>query len=98
MQMSLIISSKIRRKLATKHNVAEDEIYQCFASRTGDFLEDTREDHKSDPPTLWFVGETDYGRKLKVVFIYVDKQVTIKTAYLANETEIAIYKKHSKNS
>lgn len=102
--MNLYISAKVRKKLREKHNINEDEITQCFSSREKGYLEDTREDHKSDPPTLWFVSETDYGRSLKVVFILKEavdedgaktKVVNIRTAYEANADEIRIYQKYA---
>jgi len=65
----------------------------------GRFLEDSREAHRSDPPTLWFVAETDLGRRLKVCFILRPEDrgtaaVVIKTAYDANDHEIRIYRKY----
>lgn len=89
--MAFIVSPKVRAKLSIKHGISIDQVYECFANRQGDFLEDTREDHKSDPPTLWFVAETDFGIKLKIVFIKKDSDIILKTAYAANDTEIAIY-------
>ena len=96
--MNLIISSAIRQKLAGKQPpVNEDDIMQCFSNRTGKLLEDTREDHKSDPVTKWFISETDYGVKLKVVFIYRPGQgVFIRSAYSPNSEEIRIYEKYGK--
>jgi hypothetical protein len=48
---------------------------------------------------LWFVAETDYGRKLKIVFIQrSDGRIDIKTAYEANPTEIEIYERVSKKT
>ena len=73
--MAIKISHKIREKLEEKHNVCEDEVVQCFANRDGHYLRDEREEHKSDPPTQWFIAETDYGRKLKVVFVMKDGTV-----------------------
>lgn len=94
--MALMISSSIRQKLTEKHGVSEDEITQCFASRDRGFLEDTREDHKTDPPTQWFIAETDYGRKLKVVFMQSsDGNIHIKTAYPPNDNEKRIYYKYA---
>ncbi|EHA1204515.1 MULTISPECIES: hypothetical protein [Vibrio] len=95
--MCLVISTEVRKKLRTKHDVIEQEIVECFANREAGFLKDIREQHQSDPPTLWFVAETDYGRKLKVVFIYFPdtNKFVIRTAYPANPTEISIYEKHS---
>jgi len=83
-------------KLQDKHAVTKDEIIQCFANRTTDrFLEDKRENHKTIPPTLWFVAETNHGRKLKVVFVQrPDGCIDIKTAYIANPVELRIYAKY----
>lgn len=94
--MKLLISQKIRHKLANKNPpVTEEEIVQCFSNRTGRFLEDNREDHKSDPVTKWFISETDYGVKLKIVFIfYPEKGVAIRSAYAPNSEEIRIYSRY----
>lgn len=93
--MTVVLSPKIREKLSAKHQVSEAEVAQCFANCDGIFLKDTREDHSTDPPTLWFVSETDHGRKLKAVFVLKDGKNYIKTAYRPNENELRIYKKHS---
>lgn len=90
--MALLISSKIRAKLSDKTPpVSIDEIEQCFANSSGCYLEDTREDHKSDPPTQWFIAQTDWGRELKVVFIQRSDDIAIRTAYDANDVEKRIY-------
>lgn len=95
MGRTLIISAKVREKLAGKHPpVTQDEIVQCFANRTGKLLLDTREQHQSDPPTRWFISETDYGRKLKIAFINTDQGIVIRTAYDPNSEEMRIYKKY----
>jgi len=100
--MALSISSAVRNKLHEKHRVSEEEIIQCFSSREKGFLEDTREEHKTRPPTLWFVAETDYGRTLKIMFIYEDKidedgvkskVVSIKSAYEPSADVVRIYNK-----
>lgn len=91
--MSLILSQKILEKLASKHGVNKDEVEQCFANRTGSYLADTREDHQSDPPTLWFIADTNYGRILKVVFVAKEGDVYIRTVYPPNDEELRIYKK-----
>ncbi|WP_261977799.1 ADP-ribosyl-(dinitrogen reductase) hydrolase [Marinobacter sp. F3R11] len=72
-----------------------EEVQECIANRTGKFLEDMREDHKSDPPTQWFIAETDSGRQLKIVFILKDGDVVVKTAYVPNEDEKRIYIKYA---
>jgi hypothetical protein len=94
--MPLIVSPAVRSKLAHKQPpVTQEEILECFGTRTRGYLEDTREDHKSDPPTLWFIAETYRGRKLKVVFIMRGKDIHIRTSYPPNEDEIRIYNKRS---
>lgn len=97
--MNLKFSDRIRSKLSTRHGVSEDEILQCFANREGLALKDTREKHKTDPESQWFVAETDAGRLLKVVFMFhsSNKCIEIKTAYNANQDEIRIYDKFAKN-
>lgn len=90
--MALIISPKVRAKLAAKvPPVAPDEIEQCFRNRAGTFLIDTREEHASDPPTHWFIAETDARRRLKVVFIPRLPDIVIRTAYDPNPIEGTIY-------
>ena len=92
--MSLNVSSGVQRKITARHGVSVEEVEQCFANRGGNFLKDSREQHKSVPPAMWFVAETDYGRKLKIVFIQeVDESITLKTAYEANTEELRIYEK-----
>lgn len=90
--MGLVISPQVRGKLSQKTPpVTEAEILHCFANRSGVYLTDTREQNRTDPPTRWFIAETDYGRRLKIVFILRDNDVIIKTAYDPNETEETIY-------
>ncbi len=94
--MGLVISTRVRAKLARKKPpVTEAEIIQCFANRGETYLLDVREQHKSTPPTQWFVAETDFGRKLKVAFIPIGDDIHIRTAYQANNAEIRIYGKYS---
>lgn len=93
---SLIISTRVRKKLDLKHGVTEKEIRQCLENRCGDFLVDNREDHQTDPATLWFIAETNRRRLLKIVFVFKDGNFHIKTAYTPNENEIAIYDERGK--
>ncbi|WP_295434863.1 hypothetical protein [uncultured Thiodictyon sp.] len=93
--MALVLSSSVREKLAGKTPpVSEEEILQCFANRSGRYLLDEREQHRTDPPTRWFLAETDYGRLLKVVFIPKDGDVIIRTAYDPNPVERSIYQRY----
>lgn len=95
--MALIISDRIRAKLADKHGgVEEREILEAFANRDAEFLIDNREEHQSDPPTEWFVAETDRGRVLKVVFVNSDGNIYIKSAYTPNQEAIDFYRRKAK--
>jgi hypothetical protein len=96
--MGLVISARVREKLAHKTPpVTEEEIVQCFETRSGRFLSDKREENQTDPPTRWFISETHYGRELKVVFIPKNNgdgniDIIIKMAYDPNNTEREIYR------
>lgn len=94
--MGLVIASKVRNKLTEKHNVREQDLHECFSNRVKGFLIDTRENNKTDPPTKWFVADNDYNKKLKIVFVEVNGDIHIKTAYEANSDEIRIYNKYAK--
>jgi hypothetical protein len=95
--MQLVFSDGVVLKLKEKHGVNTSEVCECFMNRAGRFLEDTRERHRTDPPSQWFISETDRGRRLKIVFIEKrDKGVIeIKTAYEPDEIEEHIYGKYS---
>ncbi len=87
----LVITPNVRNKLTLRHEVNEDEIRECFLNFDGKYLIDSREEHKTSPPTLWFISETHRGRMLKIIFVHEDGNVIIKSAYNANETAIRIY-------
>ena len=90
----LKISPDILRKLLLKHSVKRLEVEQCFVNRTGRLLMDTREKHKTDPPTLWFIALTNQSRVLKIVYIQIDSTIHLKSAFSPNETEIEIYSRY----
>jgi hypothetical protein len=96
----LYISEKVKAKLAEKHNVSPEEVTQCFENLEGGFLRDTREEHQTDPPTHWFISETNKRRKLKIAFIHREftdetgktiKRTDIRSAYEPNSDELGIY-------
>lgn len=93
--MKLIISPSIRAKLSEKDPpVTEIEIVESFANRIGNDLLDSREEHFTDPPTRWFVAETNFGRNLKIMYILTVHGIVIKSAYDATDNIIRIYNKH----
>jgi len=87
----IIVSTRIDGKLDEKHNVTVEEVSQCFDNKCGVNLIDDREDHRTDPATLWFIAETNTGRILKVIFVYRDGYIYLKSAYEPSAGEIAIY-------
>lgn len=89
--MTIIISSKIEAKLLDKHSVTKSEVEQCFQNIVGKFLTDNREQHKTDPETMWFLSYTNKNRLLKIVFVFKDNDFFVKTAYEPNIDEIEIY-------
>ena len=93
---NLIISQAIAEKLKSKHCVSIREIEQCFENRCGNYVVDTREGHKTEPVTLWFVAATNHNRILKIMFVYRDGKVYLKSAYEAKESVIEIYERRGK--
>ena len=87
----IVIAPKILKKLKEKHGVERREIEQCFANRAGNYLEDDREDHRTDPETLWFIAPTNTGRLLKIAFMFIDGNIHIKSAFEPFDSEIEIY-------
>ncbi len=96
-EINLIISPSVRKKLREKHNVTEDEIKECFLNKDANYghLEDTRADHKTDPATMWFISETHREKRLKIVWMNTEDGVVIKSAFPPNEVEERIYTKHA---
>ncbi|MCU0996848.1 DUF4258 domain-containing protein [Stenotrophomonas maltophilia] len=91
--MSFKISRKVAEKLHDKHQVSASEIQEAFLNREGGYFTDDREDHRTDPPTWWFVSETDKGRTLKVVFVKYQDRYQIKTAFQPTDGSPALYAK-----
>jgi uncharacterized DUF497 family protein len=89
--LSIVITPEIREKLLKRHNVKEGEVEECFFNNEGVYLEDTEEEHITDPPTEWFVSPTDRGRLLKIIFVFRDGNIFLKSAYDANQKTISIY-------
>lgn len=89
---TIIFSQRIEAKLRDKHKVSKKEVLECLDNQDGKLLKDSRENHKTNPPTMWFLAETNHGRLLKVCLVVgKDSKVYIKTAYEPNAEEIRIY-------
>lgn len=94
--MAIILSQRIKEKLAdANHRITERDISECFANRERRFVTDTREEHRTDPETLWFVAQNDYGVKIKVMFVRRDNDIYVKSAYRATEEVTAMYMRKS---
>ena len=89
--LDIKIDPTIETKLRSRHSVEPEEVAECFANVTLGFLEDTRESHKTNPPTYWFIEQTDTGRKLFVAFMQIDEEIVIKTAFDADQKRINVY-------
>ena len=89
----LIIDPFIREKLA-KRRISEEDIRECFSDLTTRTLIDDREEHKTDPPSRWFIARTDKGRQLKVVFMHFknNNEIVIKTAFEPTKGQIELYR------
>ncbi|WP_062308176.1 hypothetical protein [Polynucleobacter sinensis] len=88
---NLVISPAIEGKLSLKHQITRQDVEQCFVNRTRSYLIDNRLDHQTEPPAEWFIAENDRGVLIKVVFIFDDGLIYLKSAFLPNSIEIRIY-------
>ena len=84
---NLIVSAGVLEKLRDKHGVTVREVEQCFENKCGLYLEDDREDNRTDPATLAFIAPTNEDRLLNV---------HIKTAFAPDQDDIAFYDRHGK--
>lgn len=91
---NLVITPATEAKLKTKHNVTIPEVRQCFLNRSGRLLIDNRALTKTNPPTLWFIADTNNVRTLKVVYIQIGSKIHLKTAFEPNAEELAIYRQY----
>ena len=92
----LVISKKIEVKLRTKHSIEPAEVEECFYNRTKGSLIDNRENHKTKPPTEWFIAKTDNERLLKVIFVLENGKIYIKSCFDADSASIRIYERKAK--
>jgi hypothetical protein len=95
--MKIVISESIRAKLQANHDVSPKDVHECFANRTGGYLIDDRENHHTDPPTLWFIAMNNHNRPLKVCFVLRDGVVYLRTCYPPNAAEHIIYEKYAED-
>jgi hypothetical protein len=90
--MAIVLSQAVLSKLQDKHNVAEFEVRQCFENICGGLLIDDREDHRTNPPTLWFIAMTNKRRLLKVCYVQIGADQHVKSTFEPIEIELRIYR------
>ncbi|MBA0186274.1 ADP-ribosyl-(dinitrogen reductase) hydrolase [Pectobacterium versatile] len=94
----MVISEEVEDKLRNRHQVSSKEVEECLQNITGSLLFDRRDEHKTTPPTRWFIAETNQRRELKVCIMMIGTDIHIKSAFEPNEEEKRIYKKYSKTT
>jgi len=96
-ELEFHFSNQILQKLDEKHGVTIEEVYEAFDNSDGRTLIDTREKHKSNPSTEWFISQTRKGRSLKICYVFDPDTNTIfvKTAYEPNQEEVRIFNKYA---
>jgi hypothetical protein len=73
-------------------SISVAEVVECFRNHKGINAYDHRGRHASpDGSTRWFVGSTDEGRRLKIVYVSRNEEVFVKTAYPASRSVEARY-------
>ena len=94
---SLYISDWVRAKLDI-HGVSEQEVEEAFFNSSGLFVKEVRREHRTRPPTFWFISLTCDGRPLKIAFIPVheDGILVLKTSFQAELWEIEEYESFAK--
>jgi hypothetical protein len=89
---NLIISQSVLDHIWDKHQLRRVDVEECFFNHfEPKYIEDDRTKNKTNPPTYWFISENHQSIKLKVVCVFKDGRVFLKTAYPPNEVELSIY-------
>lgn len=90
--MALLVSDEVRKKLIEKHGVDVKFVEAIWSTYEGILLIDDREQHRTNPPTEWFIALYPDQRPLKVVVVRDSSGTFLKTAYVANDIEQQIFK------
>ncbi|MDY1548361.1 BrnT family toxin [Luteibacter sahnii] len=95
--MGFHFSPDVIEKLRDKHRVTQKEVMECFANGEGLYFEDDREEHRTDPPTRWFMAPTNRDRMLKVCFMLKNGDIEIKTAFEpSSQSHLDLYRELGK--
>lgn len=93
MEKEFRISPNVASKLQNRHRVTNTEVLECFMNRHGPVFRDTRREHDTDPPTMWFVAQTDRCRVLKIVYMEYPDHFAIKTAFEPTDGSDGLYER-----
>ena len=91
--MDLYASKAVINKIEEIHSVTFIEAEEAFFNFKGKMLEEDRRQHRTKPPTYWFLSETFDERLLKIV-VKIDRENNIaflRTAYEPSQEEINFY-------
>jgi len=79
------------------HQLQSKKLLNVFKIPQNGLYIDNRQQHKTKPPTRWFIAETDSMRRLKIVFItYPSGDHVIKSAFEPDEYEEKVYESETK--
>jgi hypothetical protein len=95
-----IISAEIEEKISRDDhgNISVKEVNECFSNHNGRYCTEHRAEHlpESGAPSLWFVAATNHGRELKVMFVFEDGKIFLKSAYPATTKVKEIFARHAR--
>ena len=80
--MLIDASRAVRDKLRDTHDVDWTEVEEAFFTSVPPYLLDVRPQHKTKPPTQYFIAETFDERLLKVCFTLKDGTIWVKSALI----------------
>ncbi|APB99052.1 hypothetical protein A4F89_06775 [Polynucleobacter asymbioticus] len=91
---NLITSQSVLDHILEKHQLRRVDVEECFLNHVnGKYIEDNRAHNKTNPPTYWFISENHQCLTLKVICVFKDGCVYLRTAYPPNDVELSIYNK-----
>lgn len=95
---NLVITPGILRKIGQPchGSLTQRIVEQCFENHCGRLCTDDREEHRTDPPTRWFVAPDNHNRPIKVVYVQEGVTVYLKSAYPADPDVVRVFNKYAK--
>ena len=86
--MFIDASPAVRDKIRVTHDVDWIEVEEAFFTSAPPYPLDKRPQHKTKPPTQYFIAETFDERLLKVCFTIKDGTIWVKSAFDPDEADI----------